>query len=166
LAVLAHQAGGGGGGDWLLPLLLVGAALVAAGLSRRSKPGVPRWTAGGLVVLGVATVIGGVLLTNRDRGSDVHLTIVEPAFNATVPADQPVKVRVAVEGGDLATGPKDRTGGHLHLSVDGKLQQMPYGTEMDVTLARGRHAISVEYVDNRHASFRPPVVQAIEVIAL
>lgn len=162
--LLAH-GGSGGGSSWAVPALLVGAALVGAGLARRGKAEVRQWTVWGLVVLGVAVAIGGLVADSRSSSRpDVHLAIVEPAAGATVPADTPVKVRVTVDG-KLAAGPEDRSGGHLHVAVDGKLEQMPYGTEMEVRLPPGTHAVTVEYVDNRHLSYKPKIEQTIVVTA-
>jgi hypothetical protein len=162
---LAHGGGGGGNSGWVVPALLVGAAIVGAGLARRGKEGVGRWTAPALVVLGVVVAVGGILYSSRGTSRpDVHIVVIEPAAGATVPADTPVKVRVAVDT-ELATGPEDRSGGHLHLAVDGKLEQMPYGTELEVRLPPGRHVVTVEYVDNRHLSYKPKIEHTIELTA-
>ena len=55
--------------------------------------------------------------------------------------------------------------GHLHLYVDGKLQQMPYSTRTEVTLPPGPHELRVEYVDSRHVSFNPEVSWTVYVTA-
>lgn len=162
--LLAH-GGGGGGTGWAVPALFVGAAVVGAGLSRRSKEGVRPWTVWGLVALGIVVAIGGLVAdSRRSSRPDVHLVIEEPAADATVPADTPVKVRVSVDG-ELATGPNDRSGGHLHVAVDGQLEQMPYGIELEVRLPPGRHTVTVEYVDNRHLSYTPKIEQTIALTA-
>lgn len=163
-SLLAH-GGGGSGGGWAVPALLAGVALVAAGLSRRSREGTKEWTVWSLVALGVVVAVGGILVSaNTGKRADVHLAVVEPAGGTTVPADTPVKVRVTVDG-ELATGPEDRTGGHLHVAVDGKLEQMPYGTDLEVRLPPGPHTVTVEYVDNRHVSYKPKVEQSIALTA-
>jgi hypothetical protein len=53
--------------------------------------------------------------------------------------------------------PTDTTGGHLHLYINDKLQSMPYGLEVPVTLPPGSHTIKVEFVDERHAPYDPPI---------
>lgn len=161
---LAHGGGGGGGGV-SLPLLVVGLAAAAGGVALGARASLPPWTAGGLVMVGIALVLGSFFAGgNRDDRPDVHLAVVEPRPGAQVPAGTPVPVRVAIDGGALATTPQD-DGGHLHLYVDRKLQQMPYSTEAQVTLTPGRHTLTVEYVDNRHVSYEPPIEETIEVSA-
>lgn len=61
---------------------------------------------------------------------------------------------------------QSQAGGHLHLYVDGQLQQMPYGVKTEVTLDPGEHAIVVEYVDFQHLSFEPRVEKVVRVTAV
>jgi hypothetical protein len=65
---------------------------------------------------------------------------------------------VRVANAPVARSPSSRSGGHLHLFVDGRLEQMPYGTESELRLEPGRHRITVEYVNFEHVSFEPRVV--------
>jgi hypothetical protein len=76
--------------------------------------------------------------------------------------------------GDGESGPRggtpghlaqDTEGGHLHLYVDRKLQQMPYSNEATVTVEAGRHELTVEYVDARHVSYNPPIDDTVVVTA-
>ncbi|HEX2267704.1 MAG TPA: hypothetical protein VHI97_05825, partial [Actinomycetota bacterium] len=85
---------------------------------------------------------------------------------ARVDAASPVIVRVAVQNGSTATSPTDTTGGHLHLYLDGRLQQMPYTTEAQVQVTPGTHQVRVEYVDPRHVPFNPPVESSITITAV
>jgi len=73
-------------------------------------------------------------------------------------------VRVRVDG-PLAMGPADRSGGHLHLFVDGEVQPMTYADRSELTVVPGRHRITVEYVDSRHRSYEPPVEETVVVVA-
>lgn len=161
---LAHGTGGSSGGSGIsLPLLLVGVALVAGGYAARSKlPGPVAW---GAVAVGVALGVGSFFAGgNGGERPDVHIAIARPAAGATVSAGEPVEVRVEVDG-DLATDASDKTGGHLHLFVDGELQQMPYAATGEVTLEPGPHTLTVEYVDNEHLSYDPSIQDSVDVTA-
>jgi hypothetical protein len=161
--VVAHIAGPEGPN---VPLMIAGGALilVAVVLSAAWKRSltVGRWVMGvglGLVVLGL------VLGPFGSPASDAAVSIVRPQAGERVPAGAPVEVEVALTGGEIATSPADREGGHLHLYVDGRLQQMPYSTVAEVELDPGPHTLRVEYVDNRHLSFDPEIDATVEVTA-
>jgi hypothetical protein len=87
--------------------------------------------------------------------SNATVRIVEPTRGAEVFSDRPVEVAVQLTNGSIARSPSDPSGGHLHLYEDGRLQQMPYSTEAEVTLTPGAHELRVEYVDSQHVSFSP-----------
>lgn len=163
---LAHGGGTSSGGSGVsLRLLLVGVALLAGGFATRGKLANAR-ASWGLVAAGGALAVAS-LFVGGDGGRarpDVHLSVVEPAAGSTVPAGQPVTVAVRLDG-PIASGPGDTGGGHLHLSVDGALQQMPYASQTNVTLDPGDHTITVEYVDNQHLSYDPPIQHSVEVTA-
>lgn len=148
--------------------LIVGAGLlVAAGLLYRSMAGT-RWVPVVLAVLGAASVAGAFLIPRAGddtRTSNAVVEIVQPGEGERVAAGEPVTVRVALRNGKLARTPESETGGHLHLYVDGKLQQMPYSKQMEVELEPGVHELTVEYVDAQHLSFDPPVQRTVEVTA-
>lgn len=160
-ALLAHVSttGGGGGGGVNPVLILGGLALVAMGLglrARRVDSGMPWWV---FVGAGVALVVPGFVIAG-EKQPEVTLTLLAPDPGSSVRPDQPIPVSVDVEGGKVAASPTD-SGGHLHLSVDGALEQMPYGTTAEVRLPRGTHTLRVEYVDDKHKSYDPPI--AVEV---
>ena len=92
-----------------------------------------------------------------------RVNIVAPEDGAQVPAGE-VEIRVEVENGSLAMSPTDR-GGHLHLYVDDELMQMPYSDTATVDLGAGQHELRVEYVDERHISYTPPVQDVANVVA-
>lgn len=162
--VVAHGAGGSGGGLADVVLLLAGAAALAAALQLRKRAGAAHTASRGLLVAGVGLLLAGFVLSGGERGR-VRLEVVAPEDGATVPAGEPVPVVVHVDGGRVASSPDDEEGGHLHLSVDGRLEQMPYGSEATVTLPPGRHTLRVEYVDHRHVSYDPPVAVEVAVEA-
>lgn len=163
--LLAHAAssGGGGGGGPNLLLMLAGLAAVAAGLGLRARPRVPQPAAWALLVAGVVVAVLGMVATT-DQRPDVTLTLLSPDGGASVRADQPVRVAVDVKGGTVARSPT-APGGHLHLSVDGALEQMPYGTTAEVRFPRGTHTLRVEYVDDEHTSYDPPIAVEVRVHA-
>ena len=163
--VLGHAFSGGG--PLNLVLLLLGAGVAYAGVRLRGRrPRAATW-AKGLTVLGVALVAAGLVIdaSPGPASSNATVRIVRPAAGAEVPAGEPVQVVVEVANGALALSADDTGGGHLHLSVDGLVQQMPYSTQAEVTLEPGAHELTVEYVDARHLSFQPEVVTSIEVTA-
>lgn len=163
--VLGHAFGGGG--PLNLVLLLLGAGIAYAGIRLRKRQ--PRMTAWAkpLTVLGIALVAAGLVIdaSPPPTASNAAVRIVRPAGGSEVPAGEPVDVVVEVTGGVLALSPDDTDGGHLHLSVDGLVQQMPYATQAQVTLEPGVHELTVEYVDARHLSFQPRIATSIEVRA-
>lgn len=160
----AGGAEGGLAGSVSIPLLLAGAALVLSG-------GVAIWRkrlrltrrlllAGGVGLVAVSFVFGG----GGAGRPDVRLAVTTPRTGATVPAGQPVGVQVTVDG-PLASSAADRSGGHLHVFVDGAVQFMRYATSADVTFVPGRHTVTVEYVDARHLSYDPPIERSVEITA-
>ncbi len=163
--ILAHVLSGGG--PLNVVLLLLGACLALAGVRLRERKQSAGTLGRVLTVLGIA-LFGLGLVVDASPGptaSNAAVRIVRPRSGDEVPAGQPVEVEVQLENGTIALSPSDTNGGHLHLYVDGKLQQMPYSTDARITLDPGTHEIRVEYVDFRHLSFSPEVGTTIEVTA-
>ncbi len=153
---------------WNFVLLAVGITLAGGGLALRARSSPSRTVSSVLILGGLALSLVGLMADiggSTGARPEASVAVVEPGTGASVPAGQPVTVTAALEGGRLATSPQDNEGGHLHLYVDRKLQQMPYSTEATVTLEPGRHELTVEYVDARHVSFDPPVDDTVEVTA-
>jgi uncharacterized protein (DUF58 family) len=163
--VLGHVLSGGGPLNILL--ILLGACVGLGGVRLRDrKPAAATWGKS-LMVLGIA-LFGLGLVIDASPGpttSNASVRIVRPSAGQEVPAGQPVEVAVDLKNGTIALSPSSSTGGHLHLYVDGQLQQMPSTTEVEVTLEPGEHEIRVEYVDAQHLSFSPEVTNSIEVRA-
>ncbi len=155
------------GGEQLNGTLMIGGAVLAGigimlwALKKGGRWGPPVAAAAGVIVLSLGFVVPSV----GGADSDAVVSIVQPSNGAQVPAGTPVLVRVAVQNGSLATSATDQSGGHLHLYVDGRLQQMPYSNQILLTLQPGRHDLRVEYVDNRHVSFDPPIAAAVTLTA-
>lgn len=167
--MIAHvtDVGGGGGGSGALRLaMLIGGlgVLALAAKLRSSKgkdmPWLP-WMVGGL---GIAMAVFG-LVNPAKKNPEIYLTLLEPEPGATVPANQDVTLQVQVEGAKVAATPTAKEGGHLHLYVDNKLQSMPYGTNAAVRLTPGRHTLKVEFVDEKHVAYKPPIAVEAEVTA-
>ena len=147
-----------------IPLLIVaGLAFIAAFALRATKPDKAAfaWIAFAVgTVLAVAAVVAPRLATD-----DVKLEIVAPAEGATVAAGEAFEVEVEVEGAEIATSATDLTAGHIHVFVDGELDQMPSSSVAEVSLKPGTHEITVEYVDPEHLALDPPVRATVEVTA-
>lgn len=164
--VLAHAVGPSGGVE--LELLLTAVALLVASFLVRPPKGEQSRLPVVLVVL--AVVLGAASfawprLTKQPSTSSAVVTIVRPVDGDTVRAGEPVPVTVDLANAPLARSATSQAGGHLHLYVDGRLQQMPYALITEVRLEPGRHELTVEYVDPRHLSFDPPVQKTVTVIA-
>jgi len=48
--------------------------------------------------------------------------------------------------------------GHVHLTVDDKLQSMTFGLEDQIHVEPGRHLLQAEFVAGDHAPFNPRVI--------
>jgi hypothetical protein len=159
--VLAH-AGEEGGTS--LPLLIAGAVVAAVGLgvwrSRRALAMVALVAGMGLAVLAF------ILPRIGAETPEAAVTISHPTDGQEVDAGEPLTVRVELRGAEVASSPTDSSGGHLHLYVDGELQQMPYSTTAEITLQRGEHVLEVEYVDHEHVSFDPEIATSVKVVAV
>lgn len=155
--MIAHM-GEGSGGTFVIVLAALG--LVAAGMRMRNRDRPNGAAAWGLIIGGVIVGVVGVIASTGSSGSKrpaVTMTITPPA-GTEVPAGAPVTVSVDVQGAPVAASPADRTGGHVHVFLDGKLQEMAYGTSATMTFTPGPHTVRFEYVDNRHISYKPPAV--------
>jgi hypothetical protein len=162
---LAHAVGPGAGVE--IELLVLAAAVTVVGISRLSTTESRAWVAWTIIGVGVALGALSVALPRIGGPSrpDATVAILAPRDGATVPAGEPVELRIEVDGGSIARSPTDTEKGHLHLYLDGELQQMPYSTTAAVTLEPGVHDLTVEYVDPQHISYDPPVVTTVEVEA-
>jgi len=159
---LANGAHGGTGPSSLL--IAAGAVLVVGGIwsAVRRQAGPMGWLA---AAVGAGVVVLAFVLAAGPAAPNADVIITRPVAGAEVPAGEPVQVKVQLFGGDIATSPTDQSGGHLHLYVDGDLQQMPYSTTVEVELAPGKHSLRVEYVDHQHLSFDPEIDATIDVVA-
>lgn len=149
-------------------LVIAGAVLTGIGILLWALKKGGRWAAPAVASAGVIVLALGFIvpsLGGDGAGSDAVVSIVEPANGARVDAASPVTVRVALQNGSIATSATDTEGGHLHLYLDGQLQQMPYAMEAQIQVTPGPHQLRVEFVDSRHLPFDPPVDSTITLTA-
>jgi hypothetical protein len=167
----AHTVGGDSGVSFEIELMILGALLVAGALAYRARASGNAIVSGVLLGLGAALVAASFITPGTGDGntpppvSAAVVRVVRPNEGATVPARVPVTIEARVSGGDLASDPSSTEGGHLHVFVDGALQEMLYSASTEVTLSRGRHTIIVEYTDSQHRSFDPPIFDSVKVSA-
>ena len=159
---VAHLAGGADVTFLVLAaaLLVLGVALVRGG-DRRLL---------GIALIAGAIGLAGGAVTFGDAGpTDARVAIVTPTEGERVEAGD-VPLAVDLSGGTLVgEGGGDAGGaatqGHLHVSVDGRLQSMPSAERQIVPLEPGAHRLTVEFVDVRHRPFSPRILDEVEVTA-
>jgi hypothetical protein len=162
----AHAVGPGSGVE--IELLMVAGAVLFFGVKLRSQKTAKPWAPWAVMALGVGL---GVLsfalpqINKPTRPANISIQIASPEQGEAVPAGEPVQVRVDLTGVSIARSPTDTNKGHLHIYVDGQLQQMPYSTNARVTLKPGTHEVAVEYVDPQHVSYDPPIRTSVQVEA-
>jgi hypothetical protein len=96
--------------------------------------------------------------------TNARLVILEPTPNQVTGPD--VTLKFEVIGGTVLppTQVKPLRGdqGHIHVSVDGKLVQMAYSTQTQITgLSPGSHSVQAAWVASDHLPFANPVVSAV-----
>jgi hypothetical protein len=175
--VIAHA----GSADESLAVVMIFTALWLGwfGRSRLKGTGFPRlprpgaWALIGLAVgvLVASAIVPRALLgpkataaTSSARiASTATIAFRQPAAGATVSGTE-LEVVLDLQGGRVV----DQTStnitpdtGHVHLSVDGVVVSMTYGTQqlLDLTPYQpGVHTLAAEFVAADHAPFSPPVV--------
>jgi hypothetical protein len=114
-----------------------------------------------LTACGGGTNNGGATRSNTPRPtSTAKLDIVEPAAGASIPGGA-VQVRLSLEGARIvpaATKDLKPDEGHIHLSMDDKLQSMTFGLEDQIQAPPGTHLLLAEFVAGDHAPFNPRVL--------
>ncbi len=165
ITILAHPTRDAGPG-LSEPFAIAAAVALIVALGVAAGTG-GRWALWGGLVASVLLAGAAVAVPRLDGEPAPPVTVlfVRPSQDARLPAGEPVTVRVTVQGGRVATSPTDEAGGHLHLYVDGELEQMPDSEVTEVTLSPGPHLLRVEYVDHDHISFEPAISASIEVTA-
>ena len=128
------------------------------GQARPARPS--RWLGvallGALVVFGLAACSGGSSTGTSTRPrTGATLVIVSPTPNEVTGPN--VAVQFEVEGATVSLPAKNKLSpneGHIHVSVDGKLVVMSYGTTTELNgLTPGLHTLQAEFVANDHLPF-------------
>lgn len=124
-----------------------------------------------LVAAAVAVVtlaVAGIACSGSASGrpqTPATLQIVTPEPNAATGTDVDLRLRLEhahVVAGTQIGGKIRPDRGHIHVSVDGQITQMYYGTHQTVPgLSPGSHTIQAEFVATDHAPFSNRVVAAV-----
>jgi hypothetical protein len=184
--MLAHA----GAADESLSVLLLFAGIWVgwAGWSRlrgRGFPRMPRGAAIALVAGGVALAISAAIVpralfpttptaaasqtpsaSGPRPASTATLAFAEPTEGEVVRGDE-LDVVLDLQGGRIvANASTNLTAdtGHIHLSLDGKLVSMTYGTVQAIDLRpvpAGDHLLEAEYVAADHGPFDPRVLAKV-----
>ena len=92
-----------------------------------------------------------------------RLQILAPTPNETT--GQNVTVKLDLIGAKVVpqtTGPLRTDEGHVHVSLDGQLVSMAYGTDQELpNLSPGKHSLQAEFVAVDHAPFANKVVRGV-----
>lgn len=127
-------------GAWVVPIVLVSAVTVGACGGKSPSSG-PRPT------------------------TQARLEIVKPTPDQVMPPNFTLEMNLVgakVVPANVTGGPLRGTEGHIHVSLDGKLITMAYGTSQDLNnIAPGPHNIQAEFVATDHASFANRVIVAV-----
>jgi hypothetical protein len=91
--------------------------------------------------------------------STAKLDIIEPAAGSTIPGGT-VDVKLSLVGATIvpaATKDLKPDEGHVHLTLDDKLQSMSFSLEDTIQAPPGTHILLAEFVAGDHAPFNPRV---------
>jgi hypothetical protein len=167
--------------DWTFELLVVLTVLSAwAGVSRLRGRGflrIPRPAAWALVALTPVLLVAAIVIPPKLRPqiaairpqSTAKLEIVSPTPGQTV-TGQIMTVHLDLIGGTISpisTTNLTPNTGHIHLSLDGSLVSMTYGTVQRVFIGRlspGKHVLEAEFVAADHGPFNPPVTASVTFV--
>ena len=133
-------------------------------LERRPRMWILTSTICGLAMLGLAACGGGGSSTTTARPhTNAKLLIISPTPNQVTGPD--VHVQFQVQGATVSPPQKNKlvpNEGHIHVSVDGKLVVMSYGTSTELTgLTPGLHTLQAEFVANDHLPFANRVIAVV-----
>jgi len=183
--VIAHA----GGQDESLAVVMVFAGIWTGwiGWSRLRDKGFPRVPvvgAWGLIAVAAVLLVTSTFVPRALLGpkpiaslapgmvrpaSTATLSILSPTEDMKVQGDE-LTVLLNLQGGTvvLATSTKlTPSTGHIHLSLDGSLVSMIYGTEQVVDLSGvhdGPHTLTAEFVAADHLPFEPRVETSVRFV--
>jgi hypothetical protein len=101
-------------------------------------------------------------VTGKRPTTTAHLVILHPTPNEVTGTK--VTLQLGLSGATVVqrtNGPLTPNEGHIHVSVDGQLVSMAYGTTQDLDLKPGDHSVQAEFVATDHAPFANRVVAAV-----
>lgn len=170
--------------SFAIVMIVAGLWIGWIGRSRLKGTGFPKLSrtfAWGMIGVAVVLVVGSAVVprviypptaaTPSASGprpvSSATLSFVSPAEGAVVHGEE-LEVVLALAGGrvvDSASTAVTPDVGHIHLSVDGKMVSMTYGTVQVLDLrpyAPGPHVIEAEYVAADHLPFSPRVSASVD----
>jgi hypothetical protein len=158
------------------PLLIACALLVACGQQPPPAPAAP--VAPPAAAPAAATPPAAAALARKPAPAGATAYIIEPADGARVTS--PVRVVFGLKGIGVAPAGVDRNdAGHHHLLVDAPLpsdlglpiandeQHRHFGggqTEVELTLAPGRHTLQMLLGDHLHIPHDPPITSSVVTI--
>ncbi|MGH9190692.1 MAG: hypothetical protein ACRD0Q_11810 [Acidimicrobiales bacterium] len=95
--------------------------------------------------------------------TDARLQILEPTPNQVTGPDLDLKLNLlGAKVVEASTGVLRPDEGHIHVTLDGKLISMTYGTTQDLHgLTPGQHSLQAEFVAIDHVPFANRVVAAV-----
>lgn len=117
-----------------------------------------------VAVLWLASCGGGSSSSTTTRPhTDAKLLIVSPMPNQVTGPNVPVQFQV--EGATVSPPQKNNlvpNEGHIHVTVDGKLVAMSYGSSTELFgLTPGPHTLQAEFVANDHLPFADRVITVV-----
>jgi hypothetical protein len=159
-------------------LLLVGVILAACGQPESAAPAAP--VAAPPPPAAAAPPAAPATLARKPAPAGAMAYIIEPADGATV--SNPVRVVFGLKGIGVAPAGVDRNdAGHHHLLVDTGMpaelslpipndeQHRHFGggqTEVELTLAPGRHTLQMVLGDHLHIPHDPPIASSVVTITV
>ncbi|MGH9222524.1 MAG: hypothetical protein ACRD2W_01700 [Acidimicrobiales bacterium] len=126
-----------------------------------------RWLIPGVVAsLVTLGACGGDSGSSRPRPQTAaRLEITQPTPNQNVAPTFTLTLNLLgakVVDADKTTGPLRPDEGHIHVTLDGKLVSMTYGTSQEMKdIAPGPHNLQAEFVATDHAPFANRVIVAV-----
>ena len=116
-----------------------------------------------LVLVLAACGGGSSTATSARPHTDAKLFIVSPTPNQVTGPNVPVQFDV--QGATVSPPQKNKLApneGHIHVTVDGRLVAMSYGTSTEIYgLSPGMHTLQAEFVANDHLPFADRVLTVV-----
>ena len=148
-------------------------------LRHKGFDGMPQWTAIALIPVALGLAIFSFIVPTLMRPKPVaRATGPRPSSTATLAFEKPTAGQVVsagelpvvlrLQGGTIVSATSTTlqpNQGHIHLSLDGRVISMTYGTlqTVDLRAARpGPHELEAEFVAADHGPFNPRVTATVD----